>query len=114
MAQTKAQINRPKAVYGRQIKRGDKGEQRALKTLRKEGYKATLSDTHPRGKADITAKKGKVVRNIQVKTISSRNFNTPEAARKRISGKPFGLKRLGKGVELWVYDKSGRCYRFTK
>lgn len=114
MAQTNAQRYRAKAVYGKQIKRGDAGEQRAMKILRKEGYKVSLSSTHPRGKADITATKGKTIRNIQVKTITSRNLATKEAARKRIAGKPFGLRRIKKDCELWVFDKSNRLYRFDK
>lgn len=114
MAATKAQKNRPKAVYGKQISRGNKGEQKALSILRKEGYSASLSKTHPRGCADITAKKNGRTRNIQVKTISSRNLLTERAARNRIAGKPFGLKRLAKDCELWVFDASNRLYRFKK
>lgn len=114
MAATKAQKNRPKACYGKQIKRGDKGEARAAGILRRAGYTVSFSATHPRGPADITAKKNGKVRNIQVKTISSRNLLTERAARRRIAGKPFGLKRLKKDCELWVFDKENRLYKFTK
>jgi hypothetical protein len=52
------------------------------------------------------------MRNIQVKRISSRRFLTPEAARNRIAGRPFNVKRLVPGGELWVFDQDDRLYVF--
>lgn len=114
MAETKAHRKTPKATYGKQIHRGDIGEQRCMKILRKEGYTVSYSKRHPRGKDDIIAKKGKTVRHIQVKAISSRSFKSEEAARNRIAGKPFNVRKLPKGYELWVLDKENRLYRFKK
>lgn len=114
MAATNAHYNRPKAVYGKQIERGNKGEARAAGILRKSGYSVSFSKTHPRGKSDLTAKKGKTIRRIQVKTISSRNLKTAKAARRRISNAAFKLKRIPKDTEVWVFDKENRLYRFSK
>lgn len=114
MAATKAQQNRPRAVYGKQIKRGDLGEAKATAILRRSGYTVTKSDKHPRGKTDLKATKGKTTRYIQVKNITSRNITSEKAARRRIAGEPFGLKRIPAGAEVWIFDKAGRLYKFTK
>lgn len=114
MARTKAQERTPQKTYGGQTHRGDLGEQRAAAILRQEGYSVELSPLHPHGTADIIARKGKTVRKIQVKRITSRTFATPAAARNRMAGKPFNLKKLPPGYELWVFDQKGNLYRFKK
>lgn len=114
MAQTNAQVNRAKAVYGKQIERGNAGERRAADILKKQGYTVKYSASHPRGKTDLTAKKGTRTRHIQVKTITSRNLKTERAARRRIAGQPFKLQRIPKGIEVWVFDKSNRLYQFKQ
>lgn len=112
MAATKAQRNTPQKTYGKQTQRGNIGEKRAAAILRKMGYSVSYSPGHPHGIADIIARKGKSVRRIQVKRISSRTFLTAEAARNRIRGKPFNLERLPTGYELWVFDKENTLYKF--
>lgn len=114
MAATKAQKKHAKAVYGKNIKRGDIGERRAAGMLRRDGYSVHLTDTHPRGPGDLKASKPGRTRVIQIKRISSRNLATKQAARNRIAGKPFGLRTIPKGLEVWVFDKSNRLYKFTK
>jgi len=112
MAATKAQQNRPKSVYGKQVKRGNMGEIKAASMLSRAGYTVTYSDKHPHGKADLKATKGKITRYIQVKNITSRSLKTEKAARHRIAGEPFGLKRIPAGLEVWVFDKDNRLYKF--
>lgn len=109
---TKAAEKTPKKTYGKQTHRGNIGEQRAAAILREQGYSVRLSDTHPRGKADLTATKGTETRNIQVKRISSRALKTAEAARNRLKGKPFLIRRIPKNLEVWVFDKDNRLYTF--
>lgn len=111
---TKAHSRTPQATYGKQTARGNIGERRAAKILREKGYSVSLSPQHPRGVADIIARKAGKVRKIQVKRISSRNFSTAAAARNRIAGKPFNLSSLPAGYELWVFDKSNNLYIFKK
>lgn len=112
MAVTKAHKRYPMKVYGKQVARGNMGESRARRLLENAGYKVSFSEKHPHGKTDLVAKKGKTVRNIQVKRISSRAFSTPAAARNRMSGKPYNIKRLPKNSELWVFDSKGHLYKF--
>ena len=114
MAKTKAHERSPMKTYGKQTHRGDLGERRAAAILRAEGYSVELSPSHPHGIHDLIARKGKTVRKIQVKRITSRTFATPAAARNRISGKPFNLKKIPTGYELWVFDQKGNLFRFTK
>lgn len=114
MARTKAQEKNPQKTYGQQTHRGNIGEKHAADLLRKEGYSVSISKTHPRGIADIIAVKGNETRKIQVKRISSRNFLTASAARNRLAGKPFNLKRLPTGYELWIFDASNRLYTFRR
>lgn len=108
---TYAHIHTPQKTYGQQKARGDKGERKAAAALRRQGYSVT---SHPYETTDLTAKKGKTIRHIQVKNITSRTFRSAKTARKRISGKPFNLKRLSPGNELWVYDAAGHLYKFGK
>ena len=112
MAATRAQKHTPQKTYGQQVRRGDIGEARARKLLEKEGWKVSFTPQHPHGKCDLCAKKNGRERNIQVKRISSRAFCTPEAARKRMSGRPFNIKRIPKNTELWVFDRDGHLYKF--
>lgn len=116
MAATKAQQSRrrAKAVYGKQIGRGNAGERRAARTLRRQGYSVSFNRDHPQGLTDLTARRAGRTKRIQVKNITSRNLETREAARHRIAGKPFGLKQIPAGLEVWVYDKSNHLYKFTK
>lgn len=112
MARTFAQINTPQKTYGKQPERGKVGERRAARELREKGYSVKYNNTHPQGIVDIIATKNGHTKKIQVKNITSRNLTTKESARKRIAGKPFGIKRIPKGLEVWVYDKSKRKYKF--
>lgn len=111
---TKAQIYTPMEVYGKQTHRGNIGENHAAKDLRNQGYHVSHSPSHPHGYDDLIAVKGKTTRRIQVKRISSRSFRTAETARKRMAGKPFNIKKVKPGHELWVYDKQNRLFVFKK
>ena len=113
MAATKAQKHTPQKTYGQQVHRGDIGEAKARRILEKDGWKVSFTEGHPHGKCDLQAKKkGCKDRKIQVKRISSRTFCTPAAARRRMAGEPYNIKRLPKDSELWVFDKAGHLYKF--
>ena len=109
---TKAHSQTPQKTYGKQVHRGDIGEEHAARILRKKGYSVSKSSTHPYGTNDLCARKGKQVRHIQVKRISSRKFKTAEAARNRMRGKPYNIKHVKN--ELWVFDKDNSLYIFKK
>lgn len=110
--ETKAHRSRKgRENYGKNRARGDRGESIVKRMLEKEGYSVKIA-SNGRGFADIMAKKGNETRQIQVKTIRSRRFLSPEAARNRMAGKPFNIKRIGPNKELWVFDKDGRLYKF--
>jgi len=111
---TIAQSKTPKKTYGKQTERGNIGERKAASILRKDGWSVSLSPEHPRGAADIIARKGNRVRKIQVKRISSRTFSNAETARNRFRGKPYYLDKLPAGVELWVFDQVGHLYTFKE
>ena len=104
----------PQETYGKQISRGNTGEKRAAKIMRDAGYTVTYSEKHPHGPTDLTCKKGKEVRRIQVKRISSRVFRTAKAARNRMRGKPFCIKTIPAGTELWVFDAENNLYKFRR
>ena len=110
---TKAHEKTPQKTYGKQTHRGNIGEERAAKILREQGYSVRKSETHPRGFADIIAEKNGKAREIQVKRISSRALLTADAALNRIRGKPFLIKRIPAGKEVWVFDKDNRLYVFV-
>lgn len=109
---TKAAEKTPKKTYGKQTHRGNIGEQRAAAILREQGYSVSHSPNHPHGNADLIATKGTETRHIQVKRISSRALLTEDAARNRIRGKPFLIRRIPKDLEVWVFDKDNRLYTF--
>ena len=108
---TYAHTHTPRKTYGQQKARGDRGERRAAAALRRQGYSVT---SHPYEITDLTAVRGKTIRHIQVKNITSRTFRSAKTARKRIAGKPFNVKRINPGNELWVYDAAGHLYKFGK
>lgn len=114
MAQTKAHRRTPQKTYGQQVHRGNIGEEHCSRILKKQGYTVCKTPTHPHGKGDLIARKGKATRTIQVKRISSRTFRTARAARNRMRGKPYNVKRLPAGMELWVIDKEEHLYKFNK
>ena len=109
---TKAQIRTPQKTYGRQTARGNTGEAKAAKILRELGYTVSKSPTHPRGFADIHATKNGETRKIQVKHITSRTFQSADAARNRMRGKPYLISRIPSGCELWVFDAGGHLWKF--
>lgn len=110
--ETKAQKTKAgRENYGKNRLRGSRGELKVKRMLEEEGYTVKVT-ANEGGFADITAKKGNETRKIQVKRISSRRFLTPEAARNRIAGAPFNVKRLAPNGELWVFDRDGRLYVF--
>ncbi|RXE56409.1 hypothetical protein ABH15_10010 [Methanoculleus taiwanensis] len=112
MAATKAQrTERGRKNYGRNKTRGDSGEKAVRDALKRQGYTVTQSDSG-RGFADLTARKDGKMKRIQVKNITSRRFLTASAARKRVKGAPFNIKRIPKDGEVWVFDKDGRRYVF--
>lgn len=112
MGRTKAQTTkRGRANYGKNKQRGDTGEKRVKEILEDRGYRVKLSE-NGRGFADLVARKGGKTKRIQVKNITSRRILTASAARKRIAGKPFDIKRIPKDGEVWVFDKDGRRYVF--
>ena len=113
MEATKAQKEKPMAVYGKQTARGNKGEAKAAALLRAEGYRVTKTPTHPHGPADLIATKGKTKRYIQVKAITSRTFATKQAAINRMAGRPFNVT-LPAGYELWIFDQKGNLYKIRK
>lgn len=108
---TYAHTHTPQKTYGKQKFRGDQGEKRAAVALQRQGYTVT---SHPYERTDLTEKKRGVVRHIQVKNITSRTFRSAKTARRRIAGKPFNLRRIVSGEELWVYDAAGHLYKFGK
>jgi len=108
MAATRAQKTRSgRKNYGKNRNRGLKGEDRAARALRAQGY--AVMRAPPQGFADLIATKNGKTKPIQVKTISSRRLLTQEAAENRIRGKPFNV-RIPAGGEVWVYDMDGRLY----
>lgn len=112
MAATKAQRTKAgRTNYGRNKGRGDSGESAVKKRLECAGYTVTRSPDS-RGWADLTAKRGRETRRIQVKNITSRRLLTASAARQRMKGRPFGIRRIPSGGELWVFDRDGRQYVF--
>lgn len=113
MAQTYAQIYRPQKVYGMQTERGNNGERKAAKILRSQGYTVKYTAKHPHGKYDLIATKRNMVKQIQVKNITSRSFKTATAARRRMRIKPYYVTYIGRNCELWVFDKDGHLYKFT-
>ena len=111
MAATKAQkTTKGRTNYGRNKQRGNAGEAAAIRTLRKEGYTVCTAPEHPFGWADITATKGKEIRRIQVKNITSRRFLSAAAALQRVRGRPYNIRRIPPGGEVWVFDADGRRY----
>lgn len=110
--ETRAQRSRKgRENYGKNRARGDRGESMVKRILEEAGYTVSYSQ-NGRGFSDLIAKKGTEIRQIQVKRITSRRFLSPEAARNRMAGKPFNIKRIGPNRELWVFDKDGRLYKF--
>lgn len=111
MAATTAQKTRSgRRNYGKNRNRGLKGEDRAARALRAQGY--IVKRASPQGFAgfaDLIATKNGKTKPIQVKTISSRRLLTQEAAENRIRGKPFNV-RIPAGGEVWVYDMDGRLH----
>lgn len=113
MAATKAQKTpKGRKNYGRNKGRGDAGETAVMRMLRAEGYIVSTAPEHPHGWADITATKGRETRRIQVKNITSRRFLTAAAALRRIRGRPYNIRRIPPGGEVWVFDADGRRYVF--
>jgi len=109
MAATRAQKTKSgRKNYGKNLDRGLKGEDRAIRTLRAQGYTVKRAPASA-GFCDLTATKGGKTRCIQVKTISSRRFLTKKAAENRIKGEPFNV-RIPAGGEVWVYDMDGRLH----
>lgn len=109
MAATRAQKTRSgRRNYGKNRNRGLKGEDRAARALRAQGYTVKRAPASA-GFCDLTATKGGKTRCIQVKTISSRRLLTKEVAENRIRGKPFNV-RIPAGGEVWVYDMDGRLH----
>ncbi|MCZ0862262.1 hypothetical protein [Methanocorpusculum vombati] len=111
---TKAQKNSPQKTYGKQTARGNTGERRAADILRKAGYTIRKPAAHPHGTDDLIATRGSEVRRIQVKRISSRVFSTEQAARNRLAGKPFLIKSIAPGHEVWLFDGNHNLFIFTK
>ena len=112
MAATRAQkTTKGKKNYGKNTERGKRGENRVREIFTERGYRVK-QDSNGRGFADLTVSRGSETRKIQVKNITSRRFLTRKAARNRIAGKPYNVKRIPKDGELWVFDKDGRRYVF--
>lgn len=110
--ETNVQNEAPQKTHRRQNARGNLGVEKAAAFLRECGYTVTKPDAHPRGYADIVAKKRKETRHIQVTRISSRAILTRSAARNRIRGKPYCIEEIPNGLEVWVYDRDNRLYIF--
>ncbi|RQD81607.1 MAG: hypothetical protein D5R99_01570 [Methanocalculus sp. MSAO_Arc1] len=109
MAKTKAQASRAgRSNYGLNYQRGIAAEDMAARSLRGAGYSVS-SSPGSRGCSDLIARKGSEVRRIQVKSFSSRNIETPEAAAIRARSHPHNARRPP-GGEIWVYDKAQRRY----
>lgn len=109
MAATRAQKTKSgRKNYGKNLDRGLRGEERAMRTLRAQGYTVKQAPVRA-GFCDLVATKNGKTKIIQVKTISSRRFLTREAAENRIRGKPFNV-RIPAGGEVWVYDMDGRLH----
>lgn len=102
----------PQKSCRRQNARGNLGVEKAAAFLRECGYTVTKPDAHPRGYADIVAKRRGITRYIQVKWILSRAILTRSAARNRIRGKPYCIEEIPNGLEVWVYDRDNRLYIF--
>ena len=109
MAPTKAQRTKSgRKNYGRNYDRGRSCEEKIARSLRGAGWSASLS---PGSRGwDITAKKNGRTRRIQVKCLSSRRINSAEVARTRIAHRPWNIKKIPAGAEVWVYDADGRRY----
>lgn len=109
MAPTKAQRTKSgRKNYGRNYDRGRSCEEKIARSLRGAGWSASLS---PGSRGwDITAKKNGRTRRIQVKCLSSRRIESAAVARRRIAHRPWNIKTIPAGAEVWVIDGDGRRY----
>ena len=109
MAPTKAQKTKSGRInYGRNYGRGRACEEAAARSLRGSGWSVSLA---PGSRGwDITAKKNGRTRRIQIKCLSSRRIESAAVARRRIAHRPWNIKRIPAGAEVWVFDADGRRY----
>ena len=85
---------------------GKRGENRAVRYLKKSGYKILERGyKNPFGEVDIIASKGEVIAFIEVKTRLNENYGAPSEAVDR--------KRRDKYIQASKYYFSGRQIDFT-
>jgi len=97
-----------KRNYGRNTARGDKGENRAIANLRRNGFSDVHTAGNRRGPWDVCGSKNGRKKKVQVKRISSRTFASKAAVRNRIRGKPYFVPS---SQECWVYDGAGKLWK---
>lgn len=109
MAPTVAQrTKKGRKNYGRNYGRGRACEEKAARSLRGAGWAVSLS---PGSRGwDLTARKNGRVRRIQIKCLSSRRIDSAAVARTRIAHRPWNIKSIPAGAEVWVIDSEGRRY----